>query len=208
MNLLRNLVHHWLLRFYFDPSTGTGRIKMHMASSARERAGSDLVMSLVQELQSALFNAHRHSMFRTGATTRANDIGKEGDAVIIPSSRGSHPTVAPSVILEVGLSQSLPSLQEDAREWLALASNKACHHHQALPLGYSKRMFFEFWDRNAAGAARTCPALPSFTWRTVQDATNLSYPAHYFYDNPISAFLGNPVMVVLPQAYVEHWFRA
>ncbi|KAJ6569640.1 hypothetical protein B0H19DRAFT_1257257 [Mycena capillaripes] len=141
-----------------------------------------------------------------------NNLCKEADVSILASGRHDYP----SVVAEVGYNQSISELRQDTSEWLALSSEIKLviliKIYKSDPSGAPTRSIqFEFWerDRDAAGTPIQSPVLPPLTWQTVDDVSEINFPATYFFDGPLpDLFLGDASpCVTLSLDAAQHWFE-
>ncbi|KAJ7573877.1 hypothetical protein C8J56DRAFT_902752 [Mycena floridula] len=134
------------------------------------------------------------------------DIDQDTPATVacfVPRSRG----VANSYPI-VGVSQSVSSLRNDAREWLRMSQTIKLF---ILLKGYkseTKRLAFEFWDRRpGTGRARHSTSVAPMVWyASTNDSADLVTPASYFFDVIPAYFPAGAQNITVPRIIMSNWF--
>ncbi|KAJ7804568.1 hypothetical protein B0H14DRAFT_2883572, partial [Mycena olivaceomarginata] len=113
---------------------------------------------------------------------------KEGDNTLMPLSRT--PTELPSVVIEVGFSESMIALRKDADRWMGMAGSSQVklvilvHLHKSDSRSTTKRVVIEFRERDPNNPTISCESTscPTLEWRSATDVTDLNIPAELVYD--------------------------
>ncbi|KAJ7583223.1 hypothetical protein C8J56DRAFT_953390 [Mycena floridula] len=221
----KNMYNRHSLRISLDGSAGRGRIKTHMPSTSHEISvlgfQDEIKWSLAVIATLAGAQLLGPELTATGtATYTTNNISKEADASLVPDTRQPFHQSFPSVVFEVGMTQSLSSLKNNAAQWIAMHPGIRLviliklykpSSRSINPRLMTKRVHLEFWDRNpATGAAQLSltmhPNLQPIIWHdnNPNAVTTLLIPTNYLYDT-VPAYIVTPT-ITIPLAQMQIWF--
>ncbi|KAF7327741.1 Pc20g15190 protein [Mycena kentingensis (nom. inval.)] len=147
-----------------------------------------------------------------GTTTfgdRTTGPKKQPDSGFMPSTRV--PGEWPTVVMEVGLSESRPELYQDVQRWFRISDGSVNQVKLVISVKLfettptlAKRMEVTFYERAAAPqCAQILPGTHTYTWTQAQPpSVPISIPVLHMYDlAPV--WLPNPI--VLSTAQLQYW---
>jgi hypothetical protein len=152
-NIIEKLDNHSLgeVNYRFQWEQTTGLIKV-VPSGPHEGATHQFSTLVTSKLIAMGIPSHECPWF--GSTTYRPDVGKgkEGDNIFVPRSRCLPTFGWPTLVIETGVSESLPRLRQDAAKWFADSNGEI--RFVILISVRKRKLYYEKWQLAPPNARR------------------------------------------------------
>ncbi|KAJ7307032.1 hypothetical protein DFH08DRAFT_901060, partial [Mycena albidolilacea] len=182
------------LKIFLDGKAAQLHVRTHMPTLAHGRGTA---------LATEIFGGLTVQCIVVNGTV--DDVGIESAG----QGRTRTTTELPSVVIEVGFSESMIALRKDADRWMGMAGPSQVKLVILVRLQKSgsrsttKRVVIEFRERDLNNPTISCESTscPTLEWRSATDVTDLNIPAELVYDL-VPSFItaqGTPHLVTVQQ---------